>query len=198
LNSRDILTIDNRSLSRQVVEHLIQLGHKKIAIIGDDFQMHPVHQERLLGYKDALAGAGLVFDDKLVISGDDNPERRPIGSLSSGIEGISKLLNSGREFTAIFAIGESIAKGILGTLYARGIKVPDQISVAGFDDFPETALLCPALTTVSIPYKKIAYEYTRQLHRIVRGLNISADEDLSELTGNLQIRKSTAPPPVVR
>ncbi len=181
--------IDNRSLAEEAAAHLLALGHRRIGFIIDDAPF-PAHKARLQGCKDALAKAGIPYDAKLVFSGSSLG-----GGLEIGRLGVEALLAENPDMTAVFAVSEPMAKGVLGWLWQKGIPAPERISVVAFDDFPETAWLCPPLTTVQVPYKRIGYEGARQAHRLFKGLPPQIPEGLG---GSLIVRASTGPAPKLK
>ncbi|MCL4514209.1 MAG: LacI family transcriptional regulator [Firmicutes bacterium] len=135
---------DNVAAARQVVEHLIHLGHRRIALVNgpDDFV---VCQDRLEGYRQALAAHGMGFDPALVADGRFTE--------SGGAEAAETLLKipGGERPTAIFAIDDLMALGVVRAARAKNLRIPQDLAVAGFNDDPIAAHLEPALTTVRIP-----------------------------------------------
>jgi LacI family transcriptional regulator len=133
------LQIDDGHGAILAVRHLIEIGHRKIAFITGS-ENHPDAIERLEGYKKALAGAGIDFDPRLVAVGDWHEE----GGLRATIE----LLNSPSKFTALFCVNDQTAYGACLALYRKGLSVPGDVSVIGFDDLPSSAYRLPPLTSV--------------------------------------------------
>jgi len=184
-----LFEIDNASLAKKMAGHLAELGHRKMGFIIDTAQF-PSHLERLESFKAALAEKGLPCGKELFFSGDELPQIPLGGGLEVGAIGVKALLERNEGLSAVCAVGDSVAKGALGWLHRNGVAVPGKLSVASFDDFPETAYLCPPLTTMRIPYQKIAYEGARQAHRLSKGLEVQMP---SGLGGELVIRESTGP-----
>lgn len=133
--------------SYQATQHLIGLGHTRIAnIVG-----HPDHQaatDRFVGYRKALLEAGLEIDQDLIRQGD--------WSFESGRHGAGLLLDLDHPPTAIMTGDDEMAAGVLRAASNRGITCPDQLSVVGFDDSPVASQISPALTTVRQPVVEIA------------------------------------------
>lgn len=156
--------------------------------------MYTTVRARYEGYLQAMKDAGLEVYDDLVFSPDKDMKDFSGGGLQIGTEGIKALLDRVPGMTAVFTTEDMISRSVVGWLYQHGIKVPDQVSVMGFDDYPETAWLCPPLTTICVPYKEIGYEGARQVHRLFRGLDVLITESvLEKISGELVIRKSTSP-----
>ncbi len=134
--------IDNVQAAYDATKYLIEAGHRKIAHITGI----PTHQDairRFKGYKQALVDANIEVDEDLVIEGSFDSR--------SGVIAVESLLASQKTFTALFCASDSIAFGARLALYNRGIRVPDDISLVGFDDQPQSAYVTPPLTTVRQP-----------------------------------------------
>lgn len=132
--------INDRHGGYLATRHLIEKGHKRIAFISGMVKESGVNYYRLLGYKDALDEYGIDFDEKLIYVGDTDYEY--------GIEAGAKLANRKNEITAVFATADILAVGVIKGLKKNGLKVPDDISVVGFDDVFLTRISDPSLTTV--------------------------------------------------
>ena len=138
---RDSLHVDSYRGARAMVEHLIGHGHQRIAMLkGSDSNLDA--RERLRGYRDALLAHGCLVSDTLEIVGNFTE--------SSGYAGALQLLQLPDLPTAIFAANDSMAIGALSALRSRGVLVPDQMAVAGFDDIPIAAYMTPSLTSVRV------------------------------------------------
>ncbi|GAC1466487.1 MAG: LacI family DNA-binding transcriptional regulator [Ktedonobacteraceae bacterium] len=133
------VTSDNSDGSRQATEHLLQLGHKRIAVIAGSL-VGSIAMERLLGCQRTLAQAGLSLDSGLIVQGGWNTEE--------AYQATTGLLARRRDFTAILAGSDLMAIGILRALHERGIRVPEEVSVIGFDDVNLSRYTEPPLTTV--------------------------------------------------
>jgi len=183
-----LLSIDDEKLAYEAINHLIELGHRRIAILLGATDRAAIHR-RLAGYGRAFGEHGLEQDERLVIAADLKHHH---GGLQFGFEAVEALLAEGVEFTAVFTTCEFSARGVLAGLYRHRVAVPEEVSVVGFDDFPETAYLCPPLTTVRVPYLQFGYEAARQVHRLVRGLEILVPPSAeTELRCELVVREST-------
>ncbi|MFO7683501.1 MAG: substrate-binding domain-containing protein [Chloroflexota bacterium] len=136
------LFTDNFQAAYEATRFLIEAGHRRIAHI-TGLEMHQDARRRRAGYTQALADAGIEFNQDLVVGGDFRRQ--------SGILGVETLLTRGQTFSAIFAANDQMASGARLALFRRGIRVPDDISLIGFDDQPESAYMTPPLTTVRQP-----------------------------------------------
>jgi LacI family transcriptional regulator len=135
-------SLDNYRGACEAVEHLIQQGHRQIAFISGPTD-HQDAQARLAGYRDTLAKHKIKGSAHLVVGGDF--------SESGGLLAVERLLESGQQFSAIFAANDLTAYGARLALYRRGIRVPEDISVIGFDDLHSSMYTTPPLTTVRQP-----------------------------------------------
>ena len=142
------LNFDNLEGGRLATRHLIELGHQRIAFIAGDAD-HPDANDRHSGYRQALADAGIAYDPALVVPG----EYREV----SGLLAVDRLLESRRGFTAIFAANDQMACGAALGLYRRSLRVPEDVSLVGFDDLPTSIYSLPPMSTVHQP----AYELGR-------------------------------------
>lgn len=134
--------IANRPGARQATEHLLRLGHRRIAHITGPVQMY-ASQERRLGYMEALQDAGVTPEDALVATGD--------WSSASGYHATLQLLERSTSFSALFVQNDRMAMGALQALRERGIRVPQDVAVVGFDNIPSTPYFDPPLTTMHQP-----------------------------------------------
>jgi LacI family transcriptional regulator len=168
----------------QATRHLLELGHRRIAVIGGP-RGWVATEERLRGYHAALAGAGVLPDPALVRYADF--------CLEGGREAAAHLLARPDPPTAIFAFNDGMAVGALQAAAARGLRVPADVSVAGFDDTIEAAITAPALTTVRQPLAELGRTAVSLLLRQIEDWRL---EPLRiELATRLVIRDSTASPP---
>ncbi|MFN4116403.1 MAG: LacI family DNA-binding transcriptional regulator [Inhella sp.] len=154
------LDFDNYQGARLATEHLLERGHRDIAHIAGD-PLHPDAIERLRGYRDALEVAGVPFRESLVLPGMYFEE--------SGREMVERLLASGQRFTAIFAANDQMAFGAAVALHARGLRVPDDVSLVGFDDLAPAAHVVPPLTTVHQAGRELGRAAARALLALLNG-----------------------------
>jgi LacI family transcriptional regulator len=162
--------------------HLVGLGHRRIATItGPQDQDNAV--ARLAGYRTALIQAGLPVDDELVRGGDYG--------VDAGFRAASLLLRLDDPPTAVFATSDDTAIGVLRAAREHGVRVPEDLSVVGFDDHPVAAWLDPALTTVRQPLDEMGDAAVSLAHRARDG---APGPVHLELATRLVVRGSTAPP----
>ncbi len=177
--------IDNHEAGALVVGHLAELGHTQIATITGPIAQQ-MSRDRLAGYRLGLARARLEFSEQLVAEGDF--------SLKSGYEAILKLIDSGVEFTAVTCANDEMAIGALSALQHRGISVPGEVSVAGFDDLRFGAFAIPPLTTVHSPTLEIG----ETAMRLMLDALLPADQQPGArevvLPHRLVVRESTGAP----
>jgi LacI family transcriptional regulator len=140
------LDFDNREGARLATEHLISLGHGRIAFIAGDPE-HPDSIERQRGYESALQAAGLRTDPGLVLPGDFNEQ--------SGVDAVEQLLARRTRFSAIFAANDQMAFGARHGLFRHGKRIPAEVSLVGFDDVAGSLYMVPGLTTVHYPIHEI-------------------------------------------
>ncbi|MDR1512166.1 MAG: LacI family DNA-binding transcriptional regulator, partial [Propionibacteriaceae bacterium] len=169
---------------RAATEHLIGLGHRRIAIVTGDRGL-ACSQERLTGYRQALAQAGIPVDENLVAFGNFQEE--------AGYSQADRFLRLADPPTAIFAGSDLQAYGAYKAIKARGLRVPDDVSVVGFDDVPLAQWVSPGMTTIRQPIKEMAAEATRVLLELAYQ-GVEPPDRKIELPTSLVLRESTAPP----
>ena len=172
--------VDNRLAARQATQYLIELGHTKIACISNARPSYTAAPDRVLGYKDALIAAGITPDDDLIRYADFDPQ--------SGFACMQSLLSSGKRFTAIFVASDNVAMGAKSALREAGLRIPDDISIIGFDDIPWAKYSDPPLTTVRLPAQELASGACLMLLDLMQG---SEPEEMHKvLDTELVVRKS--------
>ena len=168
------------------MRHLIDLGHREIAVIASYFETYPL-SERIQGALDAKRDAGIELkpEDFLAIKTD---ERR----FEVGYRLATEFLKRRSRPSAIFAMTDELAIGVLHGLAGNGVKVPEEVSVIGFDNIPAAELVSPALTTVAQPAEEMAETAGGILLRALR--DGTSDIEYVTLKTKLIVRDSTAPP----
>lgn len=136
------ICVDNTDAGFQATKHLIDFGHRNIAMICG-IETHPDAVQRLEGYSNALADAGIELNSDLIYQGDF--------SAQSGVLAVNSFLARGTHFSAIFAANDMVAFGARLALHRRDIRVPADVSIIGFDDQAEAAFMTPPLTTMRQP-----------------------------------------------
>ena len=178
----DSVTVDNFSGGKQATEHLIALGHKRIAcIVGASNTRYD--NGRVNGYRAALDAAGLEADEDLIIEADFN--------IISGMNVAHPLLQMENRPTAIFACGDLMAFGVMQSAFINQLKIPDDLSVVGFDDIYISKYTLPPLTTVRQPIHEMAEEALNCL--LEKCDDPSRTTRTIKLDLKLEIRESTAP-----
>ncbi len=145
---------DDRDGAREMVRHLLSLGRRRVGMVTGPLDT-PGGVERLAGYKEELAEAGVAFDERLVVSGDY--------SRASGEAGAERLLARAPDVDAVFVASDLMAQGVLATLQRAGRRVPEDVAVGGFDDSPAAVAAGPQLTTIRQPWDRISAEMVRVL-----------------------------------
>jgi LacI family transcriptional regulator len=164
-------------------EHLLSLGHRRIGLVAGPRRLL-CSRARLDGYRAGLEAAGLAVVDELIREGDFYHE--------SGFHGGTALLSLPLPPTAIFASSDQMAFGVYEAIRQRGLRVPDDISVVGFDDLPEVRWSSPPLTTVRQPLAEMGALAARTVLRLATGEPV--DSPRVELATELVVRESTAAP----
>ena len=180
----DTFRYDNRLAGWMATRHLIELGHRRIACIGPAFALTPSYQ-RVEGYRQALRESGLRAPETLLLAGDN--------LMSGGMEATRKLIQSGQEFTAIFASNDAMAIGALSAMREAGRCVPRDVSVIGFDDIAYATFCDPPLTTIANPKQELGAMAVRYLLERIEEDFTGEPRDV-QLELKLVVRQSTAPP----
>ncbi|NLR70978.1 LacI family transcriptional regulator [Novosphingobium sp. ERN07] len=170
--------MDDAQAADDMTTHLINAGHRRIGFI-KGHQNHMASDDRLFGYRRALDRAGISYDPILVCEGEFD--------FDSGARGAAALLGLPNCPTAIFASNDDMAAGVLAVAHDRGINVPAQLSVAGFDDTTLARTVWPPLTTIHQPMAELARTATEIL---IAGGDITH----RRLPHTLIERASVAPP----
>lgn len=153
--------VDNQLAARKATQYLIDIGHTQIACIANARASFSSSYERVLGYKDALIASGIIPDDDLIQYADFDPQ--------SGFACMQTLLASGKKFTAVFVASDNVAMGVKSALRETGLRIPDDISIIGFDDIPWAKYSDPPLTTIRLPAQDLASEACLMLLDLMQG-----------------------------
>ncbi|MGK2909785.1 MAG: LacI family DNA-binding transcriptional regulator [Sphingobium sp.] len=175
--------IDDFGAARDMTAHLIGLGHRDIGFIRGGAG-HLIHRTRCKGYQAALRDAGLAVRHDLIVSGDM--------SFESGLAAGEMLLNLSDRPTAIFASNDDMAAAIVSLAHRRGLDVPRDLSVAGFDDTPIAVKIWPSLTTVKHPGRQISSEAAMLAIALVKEKNVRHFPTVRYLEHQLVIRESVS------
>ena len=174
--------LDDEAGGYLATQYLLSLGHKSIVIILGR-ENEECTQKRLTGYMNALREADLETDQRLIIHGDWSAE--------SGQNAIKKFLDYQVEFSAVFAQNDRMALGAISTLREVGYRIPDDVSVIGYDNLPLTAYYDPALTTIHQPFDKFGQIGVQLLLETINNPDISIKT--IELDPSLIIRNTCIP-----
>lgn len=166
------LTIDNYLGAQIATRHLIECGHTRIAHVAGPPD-HIDANDRLRGYQQALAEAGIAYDPELIAHADFHEP--------GGVLAINQLLASRKAFTAVFASNDQTAFGIQLALSRHGIRVPDDISVVGFDDLLVSSYMIPPLTTIRQPVYEMGVAAAKALVAMITGQTFEAKLPSPEL-----------------
>jgi LacI family transcriptional regulator len=158
--------IDNEYGAYIAVKHLIEMGHRHIAYVSGPPNNNDA-AERLAGYTRALQEADIALDPRLIVEGNFHE--------ASGLLAVNHLFDTQQQFSAVFAANDLSAYGARLCLYRKGIRVPDDISLVGFDDLPGSAYTAPPLTTVHQPLYEIGLIATNALLRLINGEEVQGN-----------------------
>jgi len=171
------VNVDFYHAGELAAQHLLSLGHRRIAIIVDE----PQQTSRLEGFRTALLKADVTLQSDMIQQG--------YSTLESGHAAAKKLLASSQLPTAIFATTDWMAIGALEAIREEGLRVPEDLSIIGLDDVVVGAHISPSLTTIAIPKHQLAKEATELLLRQIDGKSDPSESIL--LLPSLLIRHST-------
>ena len=177
---------DNLKGARVATEYLLGLGHRRIGFLAGRSDLESARL-REQGYRDALSAAGIPFDPSLVQVGEFQP--------FATTKAAERLLDQRPRPTAIFAANDLSAVETMRVAAARGLVVPDDLSVIGFDNVPEAAQTSPPLTTVDQSIQRMGTEAVRLLVSLIRG---GSAPNRVTLPTELVVRQSCKPPPGAR
>ncbi|ABF44287.1 MULTISPECIES: LacI family DNA-binding transcriptional regulator [Deinococcus] len=173
------LALDNRQAAYDLVSYLLDRGHRRIGhIMGP--QDHADARDRLDGYRQALEDRGLPFQPSLVVQGDFHEP--------SGLIGTQQLLAQHPDMTAIFSANDQMAYGARLALYRLGLRVPEDMSLVGFDDLPGSAYTTPPLTSVRQPMAEMGHWLARFVVAQLTGQTVEPFQPRMEL----RLRESVA------
>lgn len=175
------ITMDDEAAAREMTDYLIGLGHRRIGFIAGTAS-HPQSHLREAGYRASLDAAGISIDEGLIARG--------LFDFETGLRAAAGLLAADPRPTAIFASNDDMAAAVLAVAFRSGLRVPDQLSVAGFDDNPLASVVYPSLTTIAQPSREMASVAVGMLLE----KRTSAEPEQVVLPYRLVVRETTAPP----
>ncbi len=180
------ISVDNRHGGRLAMQHLISRGHRRIAHIRGP-EGHSSSADRLAGYRQALADAGLPADPDFVQMGD--------GLAASGHAALEALLALASPPTAVFCYNDMTAIGLLLAAREHGLTLPRDLSVVGFDDIPFAAYVCPTLTTIAQPKFGMGQRALAMALALIKAGEAARSSVADVIVqGNLVVRQSTTEP----
>ncbi|WES67281.1 LacI family DNA-binding transcriptional regulator [Superficieibacter sp. HKU1] len=174
---------DQKASSFHAVSHIIALGHRDIAFITGSLDS-PTGTERLAGYKEALSQNGIAIRNALIVEGKWTP--------ATGAAGVETLLARQVPFSALVASNDDMATGAIKQLHQQGVRVPEQVSVLGFDDTAFAPYLIPSLSSVKIPVTEMIKETISRLIFMLDGGEFNYQQTFP---GELIVRDSLVPAP---
>jgi len=180
-----LVFVDDRSAAYRIIQYLIDLGHSRIAFLGGD-EAHRSSTERLEGYRQALRDHRIKPNPDFILGGEY--------AFESGVKRTRLLLQQSDRPTAVFACNDEIAAGTLFAARLEGVKVPDELSIVGFEDSPFSRQAWPNLTTAQQPNGEIA---GRAAHLLITQLRHKQNSGKPQSEGfypQLVVRDSTCPP----
>ena len=186
LPSRQVTSVGTTNFSGGLAatEHLLSLGHRRIAYLGAVPGV-AYNQARMHGYRAALEAAGVTVPEEYVRNGSEDYE--------AGVVGGAILLDLPTRPTAVFVATDECAAGVVEAARVRGLHIPEDLSIVGFDDTAVARLLSPPLTTVRQPLREMGRVALRTAMQLAAGERL--DSHHVELATELVVRNSTGPPP---
>lgn len=159
------VSVDDVVESCKIVNYLIEKGHKRIAFMGASDTDTSIGKLRLDGYLKALGDNGIKVDPKLIWHSDESYDTY---SMQNGYEMMKSKLRKKPDYTAVFAIADTLAIGALKALRESGFDVPEDISVVGYDGIDMGTFCAPTLTTISQPFENMARKTCEILFEVIR------------------------------
>ena len=177
------VSIDNYAAAAQTVRYLLTQGHRRVALLSADNRFISTQQRRQ-GYEDVLRQAGLLCGEPQIAMADADY------SYLSGLSAADRLLRQQPRPTAVFCVSDILALSVISRAHDLGLRVPEDLSVTGFDDVDYTTMFHPKLTTVAQPCYEMGQESLRILLRMLRGEPVSVTRNF--LPYKLVLRESVA------
>lgn len=175
------VTIDNLAASQEMTEHMLNLGHTRIAYLCGNTGL-AIYRSRLEGYYQALRERNIPVDESLVCMAE--PE------IQGGFDATMRLLRTGTDFTAVVTSGDTLAVGAIQAIQASGLQVPEDVAVCGFDDVELSSLISPSLTTVRQPRNLIGRRSMEKMLGCITGKDKNPAEQIV-LDHEIVVRQSS-------
>lgn len=188
LDEPDIYSVyhDDEYGSRELVQYLLDLGHKRIAYLGNS-RGGRTNAKRLAGYKNSLKKASIQINPDFITSG-------PHGIPEAGAQGMQRFLDLTERPTAIVCYNDLMAIGAMRAIQQAGLNVPGDISVTGFDNIELAAYVTPALTTFNQPKYELGSKAATMMLSVLNDEMANSQSDVQVLRGKLVPRQSTSKP----
>lgn len=182
------VAIDDVKESYKIVDYLCKLGHKKILLISADIEDESIGKLRKEGYIKALKDNGINVDSNLIIPMNCDADAY---SMDSGYLTMKEVLKKGIDFTAVFAVSDAVAIGASRALIDGGKKIPDDVSIAGFDGIENAKYYNPSITTIKQPFEEMAKASVKLLFKYIDKDRETDDTQQRVFDGELIIGEST-------
>jgi len=180
-SSLPFVDVDNTKAAEKATDYLTSLGHKDIACISNAQPKYTAAPERVDGYRKALSKMNIPINEDLIRYADFDPE--------SGYECMRSLLENSDTFTAVFVASDNVAIGAKSALREANLRIPDDISIVGFDDIPWAKYSDPPLTTIQLPAESLAESACTLLLDLIQDKEGTGQQQII-LETELIIRKS--------
>ncbi|RCG30224.1 LacI family transcriptional regulator [Sphaerisporangium album] len=178
----DAVLPQNRTGAAELARAMVELGHREFAVLSGPATLTTA-ADRLAGFRDGLARAGIELRPDQVVEGAFNRD--------GGYAAATELIRRGLRATCLFAATDLMAVGVLAALRNHGLSVPDDVSLTGFDDIPLVQDLTPPLTTVALPLEEVG----RRAMAMALRRGTTTRNRVERVQGRVVLRASTAPPP---
>jgi len=183
------VSVDDEKESYKIVDYLCKLGHKRILLISADAHDESIGKLRKQGYIKALEDNGIEVDENIIVPMDPSVDSY---SMESGYVTMQSVLKKGIDFSAVYAVSDAVAIGACRALADAGKRVPEDVSVAGFDGIDDTQYYYPRITTIKQPLEEIARASSRMLFKFINGEKNTDEMQHRLFDGELVIGESTA------
>ncbi len=177
-----VIELDNYAATRSLAKHLVNYGHRKFGIIAGQEESR-IHHDRLAGIKGVFADEEIPFDDNMIVGG--------AYSIEVGQEGARELMAKPERPTAIFCFNDDIAIGAIFELKKLGLRVPEDVSVVGFDNIKVTAFMDPPLTTIDQPAHEMGRKAVEVVLQIINNVPLRRNREIFPF--NILERESSGP-----
>ncbi len=177
-----MVRIDSMATMELLMEHLLSLGHRRIAVVGGSMSVLSTY-EKFLEYKQILKENGIPYDPDLVSEEGFYDEK-------SGYELMNHMLDKDVKPTAVIAVNDPVAAGIMRSITEHGYRIPEDISLVGYDNTYITELLIPRLTSVDYDYEEFGRKLVETAVAVIEGKEV---DYLKTITPRLVIRESSGP-----